>query len=69
MDASVLVRVHSMLRRRKRIEILSPRSKPIRLMQREVPVSASGFGIVKMMAPAVATRSKNCGFGLRSDLA
>ena len=67
-EASVLVRVHSMLRRRKRMETLSPRSKPMRLMQREVPVNASGFGIVKMMAPAEAIRSKNCGFGLRSAL-
>ena len=51
------------------METLSPRSKPMRLMQREVPVNASGFGIVKTMAPAEAIRSKNCGFGLRSALA
>src|SRR5215207_11228901 len=68
-EASVLVRVHSMLSRRKRIETLSPRSRPIRLMQRDEPVATSGFGIVKMMAPAEAIRSKNCGFGLRSALA
>src|SRR5215207_9086617 len=68
-EASVLVRVHSMLSRRKRMETLSPRSKPMRLMQREEPVATSGFGIVKMMAPAEAISSKNCGFGLRSDLA
>ena len=68
-DASFLVRVHSMLRRRKRMEILSPRSRPMRLMQREVPVSASGFGMVKMMALAEATSAKNSGLGLRSALA
>ena len=68
-EASFLVRVHSMLRRRKRIETLSPRSRPIRLIQRVEPVETSCFGIVKMMAPAAATSSKNCGFGLRSVLA
>src|SRR6185295_5191110 len=68
-EASFLVRVHSMLRRRKRMETLSPRSRPMRLMQREVPVSASDFGIVKMMALADATRAKNSGLGLRSALA
>ena len=51
------------------METLSPRSMPMRLMQREEPVATSGFGIVKMMAPAEATSSKNCGFGLRSALA
>jgi hypothetical protein len=68
-EASVLVRVHSMLSRRKRMETLSPRRMPMRLMQREVPVNASGFGMVKMMAPAEAISSKNGGFGLRSALA
>ena len=63
--ASVLVRVHSMLSRRKRILTLSPRNSPIRLMQRVAPVSTSGFGMVKTMAPALATSSKNSGFGLR----
>ena len=54
-DASVLVRVHSILSRRKRIETLSPRKMPMRLMQRAVPVSVSSFGTVKMMAAEAAT--------------
>src|SRR5207247_951623 len=67
-EASILVRVHSMLSRRKRMETLSPRSKPMRLMQREEPVATSGLGMVKMRAPAEAISSKNCGLGLRSVL-
>src|SRR5882762_4672901 len=34
-------------------------------MQRVAPFSISSFGKVKMMAEALATRSRNAGFGLR----
>ena len=51
MEASVLGRVHSMLGRGKRIDFLAA-GRPMRLMQRVERVAMSGFGIVKMMAPA-----------------
>ncbi len=42
--------------------------KPIRLMQRAAPFSMSAFGKVKMMAAALATRSRNAGLGFRLAL-
>src|SRR5882757_2086046 len=49
-DASVLVRVHSMLSRRYRMLTLSPRKMPIRLRQRVAPVVVSSLVTVKTMA-------------------
>ena len=54
-EASVLVRVHSMLSRRKRMVILSPRKIPMRLRQRVVPVVVSSLVTVKTIAAAAPT--------------
>src|SRR6267154_1701213 len=43
----------------------SPRSNPIRSMQRVTPVRVLSFGKVKIIAAALPTRSRKAGFGFR----